>query len=354
LLGAGLLRPADLNTLLADLIDPEEHERAKPAERWQKDLILAAEIGADRDWNLLRTRPTIKVDRLQGKLRTGLIELLNDRTQPLPIAERVRAGFQLGDLSDPRFPVTFDDWRREIARAEQGDTSGYFCRVEPGTYIIGSADDDPDADDTEKPQHTVVFDAPFWIARYPITNAQLQEWSRTAQLPPRRQESDANFNRPNQPAAGVNWHLASTFCAWLSQQTNTTVRLPSEAEWEAAAYGRDGRRYPWGNEYLRDRAAIKEDEALRTWPYTVPVGCYPAGASAVGALDMAGNIWEWTSDVWWVDTESGHSGGNGQKRVLRGGGYSSTRKQALATARIGLGPGVSFDNGFRIVLDLED
>jgi hypothetical protein len=322
--------PALLDRVLSDLIDAEEDGRSKPVERWQRDLIFAAEIGQDRDWGYLHTQ-RVNVDRLQRDLRRGLVALLQDKTQPLPIAERVHAGFLLGDLGDPRFPVTIDEWRLEIAGARVGKANTYFCSVPPPAS-----------------------DQAFWIARYPITNAQLQEWSRTAQLSPRRQELDANFYRPNQPAAGVNWYLASAFCVWLSQQTNVTIRLPSEVEWEAAARGHDRRRYPWGNEHLRDRAAIKEDQDVRAWPYTIPVGCYPAGASAVGALDMAGNIWEWTSDVWRVDTESGHSGGNGQKRVLRGGGYSSTRKQALVTARIGLGPGVSFDNGFRIVLDLED
>ncbi|HEY3231610.1 MAG TPA: NACHT domain-containing protein, partial [Roseiflexaceae bacterium] len=75
-LGAGLLRPAELNALLSDLIGREEDEQLKPIDRWYRDLILAAEIGADRDWDYLRTRPMVKVDRIQGDLRRGLVELL--------------------------------------------------------------------------------------------------------------------------------------------------------------------------------------------------------------------------------------------------------------------------------------
>lgn len=316
-----------IDRILTELIDRDEHGAPKPPERWYRDLILAAEIGGARDWKLLRA--LINVDRLQRDLRRGLVALLHDPAQPLPVAERVRAGFLLGDLGDPRFPSTIAEWQRAIADARAGQTDGYFCLVPLQAYT-----------------------PPLWIARYPITNAQMQEWMRTTERTPRRHELDANFNRPNQPAAGVSWQLATAFCAWLSQQTGVIIRLPSEAEWEAAARGHDGRRYPWGNQRRRDRAATKEDRDLRAWPYTVPVGCYPAGASACGALDLAGNVWEWTSDLWQSDRDAEHLHGGGAARVLRGGGYFSKKSQTLATARIGLAPGVGFDNGFRVVLEL--
>lgn len=77
--------------------------------RWYRDLILAAELGADRDWAYLHTLPRIKVAKLQAALHTGLAELLADRGQPLPVAERIHAGDLLSDLGDPRFPVTIDE-----------------------------------------------------------------------------------------------------------------------------------------------------------------------------------------------------------------------------------------------------
>jgi hypothetical protein len=317
-----------VQTLLTDLIDPEEGGNPKPIERWYRDLILAAEIGKDRDWNYLRVLSVVKVDRLRHQLRRGLVALLADPAQPLPAAERVRAGLLLGELGDLRFPITLDQWQQAIASARAGQANGYFCPIPPATGQPA-----------------------LWIARYPITNAQFQEWARVAELPAQRHDADASFNQPNQPAAGVNWHLATAFCAWLSQQIGAAIRLPSEAEWEAAARGQDGRRYPWGNQRLRDHAAIKEDHNLRGWPYTVPVGCYPAGASAVGALDMAGNVWEWTSDLWRPDRESARS--QADRRALRGGSYLSKKSQTVATARIGLPLGVSFDNGFRVLLEID-
>jgi hypothetical protein len=316
-----------IDRILTELIDPDESGAPKPRERWYRDIILAAELGQEREWSLLRAQ--INVDRLQRDLRRGLVALLQDPAQPLPIAERVRAGFLLGELGDPRFPISVGEWRVAIDGARAGTPGGYFCSIPAATG---------------EPER--------WIGRFPITNAQLREWEHTAQLPPRRQETDANFNRPNQPAAGLSWHLASAFCAWLSAETGVTIRLPSEAEWEAAARGTDQRRYPWGDRRLRDHAATKEDHELRAWPYTVPVGCYPAGVSAVGALDMVGNTWEWTADRWRPDGESEPAKQDEQRRALRGGGFLSKKKQMLATARIGLAPGVRFDNGFRVVLEI--
>jgi formylglycine-generating enzyme required for sulfatase activity len=350
LLGAGLLRPAELNMLLADLIDIEEQGRAKPVERWQRDLILAAEIGADRDWNLLRTRPAIKVDRLQRDLKRGLVELLQDKAQPLPVAERVRAGFLLGGLGDPRFPVTIDQWKHEIERAQAGNSSGYFCRVEAGTYIIGSADDDPDARDEEKPQHSMTFDAPFWIARYPITNAQWQAWVEQAGGRASYFADNADLNHPNQPVVGVTWDMCNEFCSWLSTQFNMTVRLPTEFEWESTARGGDARRYPWGGEWQDDCAATAEDQETRGWGWSVPVGCYPAGAAPNGALDLAGNVWEWTASEW-RSYPGAEKPFTDEYQVVRGGTYND-RTYVRCGARDRNLPGGIFngDGGFRVVV----
>ena len=344
MLGAGLLRPGDLNALLADLIDREEANVRKPDARWYRDLILAAEIGADRDWDVLRTRPAIKVERLQRELRAGLVALLADQAQPLPVAERVRAG-------DPRVPVTLDEWRRELAKIERGDISGYFCRVEAGTYTIGSADDDPDAKADEKPQHQVTFDAPFWIARYPVTNDQWQLWVGDGGGKASYAANDTNLNIPNQPVVGVSWDMCNDFCAWLCQWLDVEVRLPSEHEWESAARGGDSRRYPWGPEWIADHAATAEDRETRGAQYTVPIGCYPAGAAPCGALDMAGNVWEWTASVWQAYPGAEKAFTEKDWQVLRGGGWNSTRDRVRCGARSWDYPSGGYDGyGFRLVV----
>jgi formylglycine-generating enzyme required for sulfatase activity len=348
-LGMGLAPPADLNDLLAALLDRDEDDRPKPVTRWYRDLILAAELGADRDWAYLRTLPRIKVTKLQRDLRAGLVELLSDRDRPLPVAERVRAGFLLGDLGDPRVPVTVEEWRRELARARAGDTDGYFCRVPAGTYIIGSADDDRDAEDEEKPQHQVEIPQPFLVARYPITHAQWQEWVEVGGEPSYA-ANDANFN---QPVVAVTWDMCNDFCIWLSAQLGITIRLPTEYEWEAAARGGDARRYPWGDGWRDDHAATEEDRETRGWRWSVPIGCYPAGAAPCGALDMAGNVWEWTADVWQSYPGAGKPFTEEDRRVLRGGYSGGSRTYVRRGARHRGPPAYVIhninENGFRVV-----
>jgi hypothetical protein len=322
MLGLGLAEPLVLDRLLADLADREEAGTAKAPERRHRDLILAAAIGADRGWQTLADRRLVRVGPLRAQLREGLVELLADPAQPLPVAERVRAGLLLGDLGDPRFPVSPEQWREAVRQAHGGAAAGYFCPLPPRA---GAPD--------------------LWVARFPIVNAQLLEWLRHTGRAPWPLARDGNFSRPNQPAAGVSWLLATAFCAWLSDELGVTVRLPSEAEWELAAYGGDGRPHPWGAAGPRGRAAIKDDLRERGWPYPTPVGCYPAGASAAGALDMAGNVWEWTADLWQGD---GGPAGAEPARVLRGGGFRSGR--AKLRGRIKLPPHLGVSHGFRIVL----
>ncbi|MFP4441295.1 MAG: formylglycine-generating enzyme family protein, partial [Chloroflexaceae bacterium] len=347
MLGIGLADWRDQRDLLEALPARTEQGREKPPARWYRDLILAAEIGRDRDWNTLRTKPGLrpKIDSFQATLRSGLVKLLTDTTQPLPVNERVRAGFLLGDLGDPRFPVTVAEWQAEAAKALAGDTSGYFCKVAPGSYTIGSSDADPDADDREKPQHTVTFDAPFWMARLPITNAQWQAWVAQGGKPSYAAD-DSDLNQPNQPVVGVQWYWCRDFCRWLSAQTGLDIRLPSEAEWEAAARGGDTRRYPWDDDWRDDHAAMAADRETRGSRWSTPVGCYPRGAAPNGALDMAGNVWEWTQTPWTEHhalPRSQERADDAERFTLKGGCYRNGSTSVRCAARCGIFP--SYWNG---------
>ncbi|NJP07020.1 MAG: formylglycine-generating enzyme family protein, partial [Chloroflexaceae bacterium] len=105
---------------------------------------------------------------------------------------------------------------------------------------------------------------------------------------------DSTLNGDAQPVVGVNWFEAVAYARWLSAQTGREYRLPTEAEWEKAARGPDGLIWPWGNEW-RDGMANSNEAGHDV---TIAVGNYPDGASPYGALDMAGNVWEWCSSSW--------------------------------------------------------
>jgi len=204
--------------------------------------------------------------------------------------------------------------------------------VPAGKFIMGSPAGE--GEDDEHPQHTVNLDA-FWIDRTEVTNAQYRkcvdagacrvlEWCSAYE----------DATRVNYPVVCVRWGDAQAYCSWAGG------RLPTEAEWEKAARGADGRTYPWGNnEPDCSRANIGNCVEDAT-----AVGSYPAGASPYGALDMAGNVWEWVAD-WYGDYPSGpqanptgpslpSGGAAGGVRVLRGGSWLSDHYGARVAFRI--------------------
>ncbi|MBF0629873.1 MAG: SUMF1/EgtB/PvdO family nonheme iron enzyme [Magnetococcales bacterium] len=169
--------------------------------------------------------------------------------------------------------------------------------VPGGVFTMGN---DQSEFEDEKPAHQVEL-SPFHLAETPVTN---QQYRRFLEANPNYQApdywKDERFSNDQQPVVGVDWNDANKFCTWLSQKSSgKKFFLPTEAQWEYAARGMDGRRFPWGNDDPTPRHACFGLD----WETGKPalVGQYPAGRGPFGHLDLAGNIWEWCRDVWDAD-----------------------------------------------------
>ena len=197
--------------------------------------------------------------------------------------------------------------------------------VPSGSFIMGSTDQDTEAELQEKPQHTVFLNG-FWIDKTDVTQGMFKRCIQSGTCPDVVHDLEQNPNwgmteYDSHPAIYVTWDQAKTYCERVGR------RLPTEAEWEKAARGTDGRLYPWGNQEPNGNLALYGD-AMTT---TRPVGSYPAGASPYGALDMVGNVRQWVYDVYseyYYGDEFATNNPQGpelspdhQSRVLRGASF---------------------------------
>jgi len=304
-------------------------------------------------------------ERVRGRL-AGLLGL--GRLSPV---ERAAAGRALAKLGDPRPGVGVDP--------DTGLPDILWCYAPSGPFLMG--------EDNEQHRNESVTEG-YLISRYPVTNAQFaafmaaggyavrKYWVEAEQAgiwaegkvkgwaddEPRAVPYDCGdpFNLPNHPVVGVTWYEAVAFCRWLQEQVangksqmangewrvwrggqvkvrrvepqNIAVRLPSEAEWEKAARGTDGRRYPWGDDPDPNRANYDET-GIGT---TSAVGCFPGGASPYGVEDLSGNVWEWCRTKW-EESYKGYRGDNDLEgnapRVLRGGAFDDEDGLVRCAAR---------------------
>jgi formylglycine-generating enzyme required for sulfatase activity len=217
--------------------------------------------------------------------------------------------------------------------------------VPPGTFTMGS-DHGPE---DEQPARQVRLTQGFWIYRHEVTNAQWAKFlaARPGHQPPKYADVP-RLMRPDQPAVAISWEDATAYAQWAGG------RLPTEAEWEYAARGADGRRYPWGNLEPDPRRAVFYRSIGLGHPEAP--GRRQAGASPFGVLDMSGNVWEWCADYYgpYEPNSRVNPRGpkDGEKHVVRGGSWLNEMDKLRATTR-GWGRPTrrSGHIGFRLVVD---
>ncbi|MGH6924674.1 MAG: SUMF1/EgtB/PvdO family nonheme iron enzyme [Propylenella sp.] len=327
-----------------------------PGTGWEETTILAAAMaGADSGKfleTLLRINPVLAGRCLlqaeaggTGMHEAVVAELLAAiADSEVALRVRIAAGDVLGALGDPRI--------------------GDMVTIPAGAFLMGEG----------RERHEVALQE-YRIGRFPVTNAEYGRFIDTGGHRERRWWTDAGwlevgekraeprfwrdsrFNRPNRPVMGLSWYECVAFCRWLSAETGERWRLPTEAEWEKAARGVDGRIFPWGDAFDPERLNGRgpRDRQVCT---TTPVGIYPTGVSPFGLFDCVGNAWEWCATRWrkpfpYATAQDEWQGDylEGQNlRVLRGGSWYDTQEVTRCTHRFKFQPfGWNDRGGFRLV-----
>ena len=276
-----------------------------------------------------------------------------DETSHLDITVRA------GDEAPVIGPAT-DDRIKDLPSRIVNQADGSELALVPGGWFwMGSGDDDREARNNEKPRH-LHFLKPYYMSITCVTVKQFKIFVRaTGYCGGKHTGTSKDIdnerwgiwkNWPDDlPAVGVNWFDAAAYCSWAG------VHLPREAQWELAARGYDGRKYPWGNDWEEGRRLWWNcQKELQPWPF--PAKAYPNEAGSFGMLQMLGNVSEWCNDWYDGDAYAHYARGgffmrhSGNKRIVRGGSYNTNKANYMRPAyRFAGSPENRYSNvGFRV------
>lgn len=316
----GITRPTALISAIANHTkQPEPHY----------NLVLAADCLKDCEG---RVKPELR-EWLPRQMRQVL-------ETPFPEANQKWAGYR-GNIVMGLVRLGSGFWSQPYGEPE-------WVKILAGEFVMGS----DDGRDSEKPEHELYLDT-FYIARVPITNTQYQLFVQaTGHREPRFWENGRPAKgQEAHPVVGVDFYDALAYCHWLSEVTKKKITLPTEAQWEKAARGTDGRVYPWGNQF--DNRKCNSIRKLGTGTTAMPVGIFSAGTSPYGVLEMAGNVWEWTSSSW-TGSYAPTAREELNKKVLRGGSWNDNDEYLRSSIRCWYVTGIRNDYvGFRCVWNLD-
>lgn len=326
----GKIRPVRLAKVVAlQHIAPDLYEILRETPRLLRDLedhLTSVEIGEKE--GKAEAPPVLApfVDRLAVRRLFALHSRQPEASFTKLTPEDLQLYFTLTRRAEAPAPAVAEQLRAVF--------EPLMVRIPAGPFLMGSTEEQVkkgDANEDEIPQHQVDL-SEFWIGKYPVTNAEYQSFVLEGGPPPRGWNGlDYPAEKGGHPVTNVSWRGCLAYCHWLRKKTGKPYGLPSEAEWEKAARGTDGRTSPWGNEPNPRRFNSSEGwgrgATLRGTPPkpdTTPVGQYsPDGDSPYGIADASGNVWEWTRSL--VRTYPYDSGDgresieSGGLRVIRGG-----------------------------------
>lgn len=242
--------------------------------------------------------------------------------------------------------------QHRLGDTKAGPDGGTYVWVPPGEFMMGTPEGAKDGYGNERPQHKVGITKGFWLSKHEVTNAQ---YARFCKATGRTFPKDSNQD-DDHPVVWVTWEDAVAYCGHYG------LRLPTEAEWEYAARGSNGNRFPWGDGWDPKKCCNGWNRGATDWgrkPGTFPVGSIPTGDSWCCVADMAGNVWEWCADRYKCDyyaesPDSDPTGpGTGDTLVLRGGAWASILADLCRSAlRLDDRPQHKLNNlGFRPAMD---
>ncbi len=250
-----------------------------------------------------------------------------------------RLFIEAGGYKDERW------WETEAARAwlrGEGSSAGAKQHGRDlQKYVQGFSDD------VIRQQNVAPTQIEFWLwlknASDEERDKQYEKWYPTGKIYHQPAYwDDSQFNQVSRPVVGVTWFEARAYCGWLSAQTGNRYTLPAEVEWEAAARGKVGRNYAYGQNFDPAHCNTFETHIRRT----TPVGVFPGGQTIDGVADLSGNVWEWTTTIWGTDVQKPsftypYHADDGRedlvdgtsRRVLRGGSWDDNQSAARAAYR---------------------